>query len=232
MPTLDTPTLDLTSRTDHGSRAMRRLRRDGRVPGIIYGGDGEPMPIEADARILRNTLAHTGAVLQVKVDGGEALPVQIKDVQRHAVRGDIVHADFYRVDMTVAIHAHVHVEVVNAEASQGVVQGGILTQETTQVTVEALPGDIPEVITFDGSGLDINDTVYVSALQLPEGVTLVDDPETVLASITTPSEEVEETDELETETELVGEEAERQAEGDTAEEAAQGAEASGDDAGE
>lgn len=220
MASSETSTLDLTTRTRHGSRAVRRLRREGKVPAVIYGGADEPTPVEADARILRNTLAHTGAVLEVCVDGSTTLPVQVKDVQRDAVRGEILHADFYRVDMKVAIQAAVPVEVVGADQSEGVVQGGILTQETTQVHVEALPGDMPEWIAFDASGLAINDTVYVSSLQLPDGVTLVDDPETVLLSLTQPSQEVEETDELETEVAVVGEEAQRQAQGDTEAEAA------------
>lgn len=224
MATSDTPTLDLAPRREHGSRAMRRLRRAGRVPGIIYGGEGEPVPFEVDARILRNTLAHTGAVLQVRVEGSDALPVQVKDVQRHGVRGEIVHADFYRVDMAVAIQASVTVDVVGGDKSVGVVQGGILTQETNSVTVEALPGDLPEYLVFDASGLQPAETAYLSQLELPEGVKLVDDPEHVLVSITMPSEEAEDTDEIETEVAVVGEEAQRQAGGDTADEAAQAAE--------
>lgn len=234
MATLDTATLDLTTRSETGSRAMRRLRRTGRVPGILYGGDDQPVQFEVDARILRNTLAHAGALLQVTLDGGgNAVPVQIKDVQRHAVRGEIVHADFVRVDMKVAIQAPIHVELLGVEEAEGVVQGGVLTQETTQLNVEALPGDMPEVIQFDASGMQVADTVTVGQIQLPDGVTLVDDPELVLATITMPSEEIEATDEIETEVGLVGEEAEAQAEGDTAEEAEQSAgesqDAPGDD---
>jgi large subunit ribosomal protein L25 len=231
MATLDAPTLDLTTRSDRGSRAMRRLRREGKVPGILYGGDAEPTPIEVDARILRNTLAHTGAVIQVTVDGGGAVPVQVKDVQRHAVRGEIVHADFFRVDMKVAIQAAVPVEVINVEQAEGVVQGGVLSQESNQITVEALPGDMPESLTYDASGLQINDTAFVTAVPLPEGVTLVDDPETVLVSITIPRATLEETDELETEVAVVGDEARAQAEGATEDEAASAADSdAGDDA--
>jgi large subunit ribosomal protein L25 len=232
MATLDTATLDLTSRSDSGSRAMRRLRRTGRVPGILYGGDETPVPFEVDARILRNTLAHAGALLKVTVDGSGSQPVQIKDVQRHALRGDILHADFVRVDMDVAMQAPIMVEIVGIEHAPGVVQGGVLTQETTQIVVESLPGDMPEVIQFDASNMQIAETVHIGQIDLPQGVTLVDDPEHVLASITSPSEEIEETDEIETEVAVVGEEAQAQAEGDTAEEAEQKAEGGEGDGGE
>jgi large subunit ribosomal protein L25 len=201
---------------------MRRLRRQGLVPGILYGGDEAPLPFQVDARILRNTLAHAGALLKVTVDGTGSQPVQIKDVQRHAVRGDIVHADFVRVSMDVKMQAPIHVEIVGSDDSRGVVNGGVLTQETTQINVEALPGDMPEVIQFEASSMEIGVTVYLGEIPLPAGVTLVDDPEHVLASITAPSQEIEPTDEIETEVQVVGEVAQAQAAGDTAEEAAQG----------
>lgn len=221
MASLDTPTLDLTTRSETGSREMRRLRRSGRVPGILYGGGDSPLPFEADALTLRNTLAHAGAVLQVVVDGaGKPQPVQVKDVQRHAVRGEILHADFVRLRMDEVMQAPITVHVVNEGKSPGILAGGVLTQETNEVTVEALPGDMPEVIDFDASGLDVAETAYISALQLPDGVTLVDDPETVLVSITMPSNEEPDDDGVEMETAVVGDEAQAQAQGDTAEEAA------------
>jgi large subunit ribosomal protein L25 len=109
-----------------------------------------------------------------------------------------------------------------------VAQGGVLTQETTQIVVESLPGDMPEVIQFDASKMEIAETVHIGQIDLPQGVTLVDDPDHVLASITSPSEEIEATDEIETEVGLVGEEAQAAAEGDTAEEAEQKADAGGE----
>src|SRR4051794_21212392 len=102
MASTETTKIDLARREEHGSRAMRRLRRSGRVPGIIYGGEGGPVPFEVDARILRNTLAHAHAVIEVSLDGSTE-PVVVKDLQRHPVRGEILHADLLRVDMKVAI---------------------------------------------------------------------------------------------------------------------------------
>jgi large subunit ribosomal protein L25 len=228
----DSASLSLTVRGPEGSRSARRLRREGNVPGVIYGGGADPEHFSVDARILRNTLAHSGAILQVTLDGGKESPVLVKDVQRHPVRGEVVHIDFLRVRMDEAIHTTVAIELHGAEEAPGVVEGGVLSQETREVNIEALPGDIPDSISHDVSGLEMNATLLLSAIPAPTGVTFLDDPEeTVVATITPPTlEPVEE--EIETETELVGEDgevAEAQAEGDTAEEAEQSAADSSDE---
>jgi large subunit ribosomal protein L25 len=229
----DSPsTLSLTARAPEGSRSARRLRRSGEVPGVLYGGDETPAHFSVDARILRNTLAHSGAILQVSLDGGTGSPVLVKDVQRHPVRGEVVHVDLLRVRMDEAIQTTVVVELTGTDAAPGIVEGGVLSQETREVNIEALPGDIPDVITYDASGLEMNATLLLSALTAPRGVTFLDDPEeTLVATITPPTLEPAE-DEIETETGLVGEDgevAEGQAEGDTAEEAEQSAGDSSDE---
>ena len=235
----DTTSLSLTARAPEGSRSARRLRREGLVPGVIYGGGGEPAHFAVDARILRNTLAHSGAILEVSIDGGTGEPVLVKDLQRHPVRGHAMHVDLLRVDMAEKIQTTVVLELTGADEAPGVVEGGVLNQETRELNIEALPGDIPDAITFDASGMEMNATVTLAALTAPDGVELLDDPEeTVLATITPPTlEPVEE--EIETETALVGEDgqplegeeleaAKAEAEGDTAEEAEQKAD-SGDE---
>jgi large subunit ribosomal protein L25 len=127
--------------------------------------------------------------------------------------------------MNETIQTTVVLELTGAEDAPGVDLGGVLSQETREVNIEALPGDIPDTITHDVSGMQINDTLTLAAVTVPDGITLLDDPETVIATITPPTlEPVEE--EIETETALVGEEAEAQAEGDTAEEASAAAESS------
>src|SRR4051794_14688923 len=128
MASSDTALLDVTTRSEHRSRAVRRLRRAGKVPGVIYGGDGEPLSFEVDARIFRNTLANAGAVIEVTIDGsGDKQPVMIKDLQRHPVRGDIMHADLLRVDLTVSIQTTVVVELVGIDDAPGVAEGGVLS---------------------------------------------------------------------------------------------------------
>jgi large subunit ribosomal protein L25 len=204
----DTTSLSLSARAPEGSRSARRLRREGLVPGVIYGGDGTAEHFAVDARILRNTLAHSGAILEVTVDGGTGTPVLVKDVQRHPVRGDVLHLDLLRVNMSETIHTTVFLELTGADAAPGVVEGGVLNQETRELNIEALPGDIPDVIQHDVSKMEMNATETLSAVTAPSGVTLLDDPEeTVVATITPPTlEPVEE--EIETETELIGEDGE------------------------
>ena len=232
MASTESSTLPLTARSPEGSRSARRLRRDGLVPGVMYGGHDAPQHFAVDARTLRNTLAHAGQVIEVTVDGGSSTNVLIKDVQRHPVRGEAVHVDLLRVRMDVAIHATVPIEFHGHEESPGVTEGGIFNQELREVNIEALPGDIPEAIMHNVSDLVMNQTITLEVLSAPPGVTLLDEPDVVIATITPPTlEPVEE--EIETETELVGEDgeplspeeaeaaAEAQAEGDTAEEAEQ-----------
>ena len=217
-------TLDLNSRDAEGSRSARRLRRTGQVPGIIYGGEGGPQLFAVDARILRNTLARSGAILEVALDGAAAAPVLVKDIQRHPVRGEAVHVDFLRVDMKVAIQTTVTLELLGADEAPGVVEGGVLSQGSIELNIEALPGDIPDTLQFDVSGLEMNETATLSQLSAPQGVTLLDDPEeTVLATVTPPTKEPE-PDEIETETALVGE-GEEPAEGEAAAEGEGGGEA-------
>jgi large subunit ribosomal protein L25 len=227
----DTTSLSLTARAPEGSRSARRLRRDGFVPGVIYGGEGEPTHFAVDARILRNTLARSGAILEVSIDGGTGEPVLVKDLQRHPVRGDAVHVDLLRVNMAETIHTTVSLELVGAEEAPGAVEGGVLNQETRELNIEALPGDIPDSIVFDVSKMEMNATVTLAELTPPEGVTLLDDPETVVATVTAPTREIVEEEEV-----AEGEEAAEGEEGATAEgEAAEGspeAEASGEESAE
>jgi large subunit ribosomal protein L25 len=211
-------TLELSSRAAEGSRSARRLRRTGQVPGVIYGGEGGPELFAVDGRILRNTLAHSGAILEISVDGGTTAPVLVKDIQRHPVRGEAVHVDFLRVDMKVAIQTPVTIELLGGDEAPGVIEGGVLSQNVVEIHIEALPGDIPDTIQFDASKMQMNETVTLSAVTPPPGVTLLDDlEETVIATITPPTLEPVEP-EIETETELVGDEGEEgAAEGEDAE---------------
>ena len=199
--------LEVAARTPEGSRAARRLRRTGRVPGIIYGGGEQPLSFDVDARELRHALAASGAVIDVSVDGGSASPVVLKEAQRHPVRGDTVHVDLLRVRLDRPIQAVVPLELLGGEDAPGVRLGGILEQITREVTIEALPANIPESVTHDVSAMEINDTVTLEAVSPPEGVTLVDDAETTIATMTPPRlQQQAEGEEIESETERVGEE--------------------------
>ena len=199
----DTTRLDAQPRDIEGSRTNRRLRRSGRVPAVLYGGEGEPVHFSVDARELRIALQSSGAVVELALEGQTANAV-VKEQQRHPVRGEAVHIDFVRVRMDVAIQTPVTLELVGVDEAPGTSEGGVLEQQLRELNVEALPGDIPEVIEHDASHLESGATVTVADLTAPRGVTILDDPEAVVASITLPRLEVETTD-VETETEVVGE---------------------------
>jgi large subunit ribosomal protein L25 len=211
-----TTKLDVCSRAAEGSRAARRLRRSGRVPGIVYGGGGEPVSFDADARELRLALARSGAVLDLSVDGRRATPVVLKEAHRDPVRGESVHVDLLRVRLDEAIGAVVALELTGAEDAPGVKEGGVLEQITRELNVQALPTAIPESISHDIGEMQIGETIALAVLTAPAGVTLLDDPETVLATLSPPRLQTEEEEEIETETELVGE-GEGEEQGETAE---------------
>jgi len=201
----DTTKLAVVSRPAQGSRAARRLRRAGRVPGVLYGGGQEPQGFEADARELRIALAGTGAVLDLSIDGGKPTPVVLKEAQRHPVRGETIHVDLMRVRLDRAISAVVPLELAGVDDAPGVTQGGVLEQITRELNIEALPTAIPESIVHEVGEMQIGETIVLSAIATPEGVTLLDDPEeTVVATLSPPRLQTEE-EEIEAETELVGE---------------------------
>jgi large subunit ribosomal protein L25 len=198
--------LDVNSRESSGSRAVRRLRRAGRVPGVLYGGGGESVGFDADERELRHALAGSGAVLDLSVDGGKTTPVVLKDAQRHPVRGETIHVDLLRVNLNEAIHAVVPLELTGIDDAPGVKEGGVLEQITRELNVEALPTAIPESIVHDVGEMQISETILLGSLELPEGVTLLDDlEETVVATLSPPRLQSETADEIESETEVVGE---------------------------
>lgn len=200
-----TTKLDVTSRSTGSSRATRRLRREGLVPGVLYGKGGDALSFAVGARDLRHALAGSGAVLELAIDGGGAEPAVLKDAQRHPVRGEIMHVDLLRVDLNVAIHAVVALELTGGEDAPGTKEGGVLEHVTRELNIEALPGDIPEVITLDVSALSINDTLTLEAVTAPDGVTFLDDVHTTVVTLTPPRLQDEDEDEIESETELIGE---------------------------
>jgi large subunit ribosomal protein L25 len=229
MARTDTTALKVSGREPGGSRATRRLRREGLVPGIVYGGGEEPLAFQVDSRELRQALAHAGAVLDLTIDGAGATPVVLKELSRHPVNGETLHVDLLRVRLDQAIQSTVVVELTGADDAPGVKEGGVLEQITREVTIEALPTDIPDSLEHDVSGLQIGDTVTLATVTAPSGVTLVDDPETVIATVTPPRLQLEDENEIEEETEVVGE-GETPAAAEAAEEGAAegGADAGGD----
>lgn len=180
------------------------MRRTGRVPGILYGRGRDPKALTVNERELRATIKAGHALFDLTL-GGDTLPVMIKDQQHHPVRGDFVHIDLLEVDLKQKITSQVAVEVVGGEDAPGVVQGGVLDHVTRELSVEALPTDIPDSIVVDVSGLELNATFMLSEATIPSGLTVLDDPdETVIATILPPTK-VEAVETVEEETEVVGE---------------------------
>jgi large subunit ribosomal protein L25 len=186
-------TLTVQAREDLGSRNTRRLRKHGFVPGVLYGR-GEPVAISIEERELRRAL--TGAaglhsILDVQIDGkGSTHASILKDYQVDKVRGGVVHVDLQEVRLDQTITASVSVHLVGGEDAPGVREGGVLSQPLREIQVEALPLEIPEHIDLDVSHMATGDTLRISDVSVPAGVTLLDDPETVIATVTAPTREV------------------------------------------
>jgi large subunit ribosomal protein L25 len=224
MATSQTTALQVQGREAAGSREARRLRRAGQVPGVVYGGGEDPLSFSVASRELRVALAHAGAVLELRIDGGKATPVVLKELVRHPVTGEATHLDLLRVRLDQTIHATVTIHLEGGEDAPGVKEGGVLEQIAREVTIEALPTDIPDAISYDVSAMTIGDTVAVGVLSAPQGVTILDDPETIVATLSPPRLQAEEEPEIEAETELV-------AEGATSDEAEASAEREGEESG-
>jgi large subunit ribosomal protein L25 len=211
--------LVVQNRATLGSAESRRLRRRGLIPGVLYGRE-EPVAITIPERDLRAALTTRGglnAVLDVIVvegnsdEGGKTHSSVLKEFQTHKVRGHITHVDLQEVRLDQPIHATVPL-TLHGEAA-GVKEGGVLSQVTNELNVEALPMEVPEHLEIDVSAMHIGDSLRLSALTVPEGVRLLDDlEETVLATVTLPTRVEEPEPEVEE-----GEEAEAAAEGEEAE---------------
>jgi large subunit ribosomal protein L25 len=181
--------LKVQTRDSRGSAESRRLRADGLVPGVLYGNGGNAQPFCIEERELRKAL--TGdhglhAILDVVLEGQQkAHHAVLKEYQLDPTRARLLHIDLQEVRLDQAIHTQVVVELVGE--SEGVKEGGVLSQIQREVNVEALPMEVPDRLELDVSGMKIGDTLRLSDLRVPEGAKLLDDPETVLATVTPPT---------------------------------------------
>jgi large subunit ribosomal protein L25 len=215
-----------TSREPGHSREARRLRREGLVLGTVYGGGKDPASFQIDARTLRNALAHTGAVIDLQIDGSAAESVVLKERVRHPVSGVTMHIDLLRVDLLKPIQTQVPLELIDIDDSD-VKIGGVLDNSVREVTLEAVPTAIPDLIQYSIAGLEFGGTVTLGQIKPPEGTTIIGDPDLVIAAIRTSRAMLADgADELELETEVVGEgeagESKAEAEGGAEEAAADG----------
>jgi large subunit ribosomal protein L25 len=199
-------TLKVDPRTEFGSRTSRRMRREGLVPGVVYSGGSEATHFQVSERDVRSVIAEGAALFDLSVDGGKARPVVVKEQQLHPVRGTLRHIDLQEVRLDEAIHAEVVIELEGVEDAPGVKASGVLEHVTREILVEALPTEIPDKIVVDVSAMEINDTLQLSVVTPPTGVTFVaDDPEEITIATLAPPRVEEAAPEVEEETELVGE---------------------------
>jgi large subunit ribosomal protein L25 len=201
-------------REGRGSAASRRLRREGLIPGVLYGRGKPPHPFCVPERELRKALtgpAGLHAILDVVLDGQKTTHASIlKDYQADVITGRLAHIDLQEVRLDQPIQAQVVIELVGE--AQGSVEGGVLSQVSREINVEALPLEVPERIEVDVTAMQMGDTLRLADIAVPEGVKFLDDPdETVIATVTVPTQIVEveeEEEELEEGAELAeGEEA-------------------------
>jgi large subunit ribosomal protein L25 len=198
-------TLKVSPRADFGSRSARRMRRGGLVPGVVYAGGAEATPFQVSERDVRHVIGEGAALFDLSIDGGKARPVVVKEQQLHPVRGSLTHIDLQEVKLDEAIQAEVAIELVGVEDAPGVKASGVLEHVTREITIEALPTEIPEKIVVDVSAMEINDTLQLSTVEPPSGATFaVEDPDEVTIATLSPPRVEEAAPEVEEETELVG----------------------------
>ncbi|MEZ5675542.1 LSU ribosomal protein L25P [Thalassovita litoralis] len=184
------PDLHAEVRTGTGKGAARQARRDGKVPGIVFGGDAEPLPINLPFNALLKSLKagrFKSTLFNLKVDGQEDVRVICRDVQRDVVKDLPTHVDFMRLRRTSRINLYIHVNFDNQDTCPGLKKGGVLTIVRPEVELEVLAGDIPDHITIDLSNAQIGDVLHISDVTLPAGAKPTIDRDFVIANISAPS---------------------------------------------
>ena len=184
------PDLIATERTGTGKGAARQARRDGLVPGIVYGGGADPLPINLNYNKLLQKLKQgrfLSTLFNLQVEGQEDVRVICRGVQRDVVKDLPTHIDFMRLKRTSRVNLFVHVEFENHKAAPGIKKGGVLTVVRSEVELNVVAGDIPEQIVVDLTGKEIGDVIHISEVTLPEGVKPTIDRDFVIANISAPS---------------------------------------------
>ena len=173
-----------------GKGAARLARREGNVPGIVYGGGQDPVAININYNALFKRLKQgrfLSTLFNLKVPGQDDVRVICRGVQRHVVKDSPTHVDFMRLRRTSRVDLFIHVTFINHEASPGLKRGGTLTVVRPEVDLNVLAGDIPDHITVDLTGLNVGDVIHINDVVLPEGVKPTIDRNFVIANISAPS---------------------------------------------
>jgi large subunit ribosomal protein L25 len=206
-----------------GSRESRRIRREGLVPAVVYGPAVEPVPVVVDAHDLHTALhteAGANAIISLEIVDGDTMTTMARAIEKHPYRNEYRHVDFVTVDLTKTVVAEVAIHFEGTPA--GVEEGGVFSPARTSVRVEVLPTEIPSFIELDVSGVEIGGSLRVEDLPKIEGLSYLEDPGSVVMSVTLPAAEIEEP-EPEEELEEMLAEGEEAVEGEEAEEAEEAA---------
>lgn len=196
------PDFEAQLRTDTGKGAARQARRDGMVPGVVYGGGEDPIAINVPFNVLFKRLKagrFLSTLFNLKVEGHDDVRVICRNVQRHVVKDLPTHLDFMRLKRTTKINLFIGVEFINEEECPGLKRGGILTVVRNEVELIVTAGDIPETLTVDLTGLDVGDTITISSIDLPAGAKATIDRDFVIANLQAPASLTSEEDEAEDE---------------------------------
>ncbi|MDG1117852.1 MAG: 50S ribosomal protein L25/general stress protein Ctc [Flavimaricola sp.] len=184
------PDLHATVRAGTGKGAARQARRDGDVPGIVYGGGADPQPINIPYNALIKRLKagrFLSTLFNLKVEGQEDVRVICRGVQRHVVKDLPTHVDLMRLRRTSRVNLFIHVDFINHKDAPGIKRGGVLTVVRSEVELNVLAGDIPDHITVDLTGREVGDVIHISDVTLPEGAKPTIDRDFVIANISAPS---------------------------------------------
>ena len=163
-------------RTDEGKGASRRLRREEKIPAIVYGAGKEPQSLTLDHKKMMHNLeneAFYSHILTLSI-GGKEEQVVLKDLQRHPAKAALMHADFMRVSAKEKLHMHVPLHFINGDKCPGVKEGGLVTHNMTDVEVSCLPKDLPEFLEVDLSSLELDHSLHMSDIMAPAGVEIVE----------------------------------------------------------
>jgi len=188
---LETLEIQVQTREVGKKRQARRMRRDGKIPGVLYGPKTSPVPLELNKKEFSNRVAGLEGSHLVRLQSGSTALADkvalVKEIQYHPITGEVIHTDLYEVDLTAKIQVRVPLHFVGKAA--GVVRGGILQPIVREVEVECLPLDIPEFFNVEVSALDIGDSIHIEELPMPEGVTVVSESNLALVAVVPPTVE-------------------------------------------